>query len=143
MDLYTRAQEDYGEVIMPLVEKCMMMEFKTSEALTIIESSRDTEDQLSRAATLTDSYISDMDKLDQTLQDNSFSSGSSFTKILKRKKNKKWSIIFSVLFVTLLVGFGWITLQHLNPAPPVCDYAEYYNKDDKRCESCSVGCERC
>ena len=36
MDLYDRAQEVYGDTMMKLVEKCMKMEFKASDAMTII-----------------------------------------------------------------------------------------------------------
>ena len=56
--------------------------------MTIIGSNRDSA-ELESHATLTDSYISDMDRLDENLIENSFSEGGSFMKEKKSKKQNK------------------------------------------------------
>ena len=51
--------------MLKLTENCMKREFDISEAMTIMSESKESEDDASSSkATITDSYISDLDRLE-------------------------------------------------------------------------------
>lgn len=143
MDLYSRVNEEYGISMMTLVEKCMQSDLKTSEAMTVLCSTARDSHEVESRATLTDSYIDDLDRLEQTLAENSFSEGPSFTKIKSSKSKHKVLKLafFSIVFLILLGGIGFVTLKYFKP--PMCAESEYFDAAKKECLACASGCERC